>query len=140
MNTGYGAFRLDPGYLFYIDQGMIPPPGEVELMLRIPEGEEFHGLEVHFQDVTGGDLREEVQTGLDQEGILLRCEEIIISNVQNEREAYISAMWSLASNMTAKEISESLGMDVNRGTALVMDLKKMLRKARSMGRFSDLLS
>lgn len=99
-------------------------------------GEEASDL--HLQDVTAGDLREEIYEGFSQEKVLARCEQIIKSSVHNECDAYLHAMWGLASNMTAKEISESLGMDFKRGTALVSDLKRLLRKAKDMGRFRDL--
>ncbi|MFH2002418.1 MAG: hypothetical protein ABIK28_22285, partial [Planctomycetota bacterium] len=51
--TGYGSFRLDPAWLFYIYMGILPGSGEMEFIASIPRDESLVGLEVHLQAVTG---------------------------------------------------------------------------------------
>jgi hypothetical protein len=53
MNTGYGTFRLDPGYHITLGQGVIPASGIEELSLRMPGNPEYAGYEIHFQAVAG---------------------------------------------------------------------------------------
>ncbi|MHC4945168.1 MAG: agmatine deiminase family protein [Planctomycetota bacterium] len=57
VNTGYGAFRLDQAYLFYIWQGVIPSSGMEELVLPVPRLPEYAGYEVHLQAVVGEELK-----------------------------------------------------------------------------------
>jgi agmatine/peptidylarginine deiminase len=53
---GYGAFRLDPNYLFTLVQGVVPPSGVAELSLPIPRKEAYLGTEIHLQAVAGSDF------------------------------------------------------------------------------------
>jgi agmatine/peptidylarginine deiminase len=56
LNTGYGIFRLDPGYMFILGQGIIPTGGFVEFDLLIPRNEDLIGYELHLQAAVGVEL------------------------------------------------------------------------------------
>jgi hypothetical protein len=53
LNTVYGTFRLDPGHLFTLGQGVIPASGIEELSLRIPGNPDYAGFEIHLQAAVG---------------------------------------------------------------------------------------
>jgi hypothetical protein len=50
---GYGAFRLDPNYMFTLGSGVVPPSGRVEFEIPIPRSHAYLGMEIHLQVVTG---------------------------------------------------------------------------------------
>jgi len=56
LATGFGVFRLGFSHLFNVGQGVVPPSGLVELNLLIPHNNDFVGLEIHLQAVTGETL------------------------------------------------------------------------------------
>ena len=51
--TGFGPFRLDPGHLFVLAQGVIPASGVEEIRFRVPLAPHLDGYEAHLQAVVG---------------------------------------------------------------------------------------
>lgn len=94
-----------------------------------------------LQDTASGDLQEETLRSQTEKDFYRVSEEIIRSCVQTANcKIYLNAFWGLASGMTAKEIAQAEGLEENRGTALVSDLKRILRDAKSKGRYNEIMS
>jgi agmatine/peptidylarginine deiminase len=55
----WGILRLDPEYVFILDQGVIPPEGQVVFGLPIPKGPELLGLELFVQAAVGTSITPE---------------------------------------------------------------------------------
>jgi agmatine/peptidylarginine deiminase len=57
VTTGYGDFRLDPSWLFYVYQNVIPAGGSADLWFPLPRDPAYDGIEIHLQAVVGEALK-----------------------------------------------------------------------------------
>ncbi|MHC4946503.1 MAG: hypothetical protein ACYTG7_26120, partial [Planctomycetota bacterium] len=55
--SGYGTFRLDPKYMFVLDQRVFPPSGLAKFVLDIPPNQECLGYEIHLQAAAGPEFK-----------------------------------------------------------------------------------